>query len=293
MTLSPVDRFWCWNAAYLERPTLALLRSQKALRLAFRLSARLSTAPPRGTARRRGPDGSLWLTPPGVPEDAPLLFYVHGGGFTIGAPETHAGLVGHLAQAAGMRAVLPRYRLAPEHPYPAAPQDVFAAWDRLVAAGHRPAALGGDSAGGCLALLLAMRLRDRGVPGPRAMALLSPLGDLSAGIAERFRAAPGELLIPAAWADRVREAYLPGIDAQVPEVSPLCGDLHGLPPAFLQCSEAEVLAEDSRRIAAGMDDATLDVWPGLQHVWQLHAGRAPAADAAVARLGAFLRERTA
>jgi epsilon-lactone hydrolase len=293
MTLSRIDRFWCWNARWIERPTLALLRSQKALRVAFRLSARLSTGVPRGTSRHLAQDGSLWLTPPGIPDDAPLLFYIHGGGFTIGAPETHAGLVAHLAQAAGMRAVLPRYRLAPEHPFPAAPEDVAAAWERLAAEGHHPVAIGGDSAGGCLALLLAMHLRDKGLPGPRALALLSPVADLSADIAARIRAAPGELLIPAAWARRVQSSYLPGIDATVAEVSPLSGDLRGLPPAIIQFSEAEALAEDARRLAAAMDGATLDPWPELQHVWQLHAGRAPAADAAVARLAAFLRERTA
>lgn len=292
-TLTLTDRLWCRNAAWVERPMLALLRSQPLLRRAFRLSTFLSTGAPRGTARRLDDHGSLWLTPPGVAPDAPLLFYVHGGGFTIGAPETHAGMVAHLAQAAGMRAVLPRYRLAPEHPFPAAPDDVAAAWERLVAEGHRAAAIGGDSAGGCLALLLAMHLRDRGLPGPRALALIAPVGDLSAGIAERFRESPGELLIPAVWAERIRSAYLPGIDAARPEVSPLYGDLSGLPPAMLQASEVEVLVEDARRIAEAMDEANLDLWPGLQHVWHLHAGRAPAADAALARLGRFLAEHVA
>ncbi len=286
-----VDRYWCLHAAWVERPTLALVASQPLLRRAFRLSSRLTTGAPRGTVRRLDADGSLWLTPPGVAEDAPLLFYIHGGGFTIGAPETHAGMVAHLARAAGMRAVLPRYRLAPEHPFPAAPRDVVAAWDRLAAEGHFPAAIGGDSAGGCLALLLAMQLRDRGLPGPGALVLIAPIGDLADDIAGRFRGSPGELLIPAAWAGRVRRAYLPGVDATRAEVSPLRGDLTGLPPAILQASETEVLASDARRIAEAMDAATLDLWPGLQHVWHLHAGRAPAADAAIARLAAFLRER--
>jgi acetyl esterase/lipase len=290
--LTALDRYWCVNAAWIERPVLALLPSQAILRRAFRLSAFLTTGAPRGTRRRVDAHGALWLTPPGVAADAPLLFYVHGGGFTIGAPETHAGMVAHLAQAAGMRAVLPRYRLAPEHPCPAAREDVLAAWERLVAEGHRPAAVGGDSAGGCLALLLAMHLRDRGLQGPGALVLISPLGDLADDIADRFRTSPGELLIPAAWAERVRRAYLTGTDPASPEVSPLRGDLSGLPPTILQASEAEVLASDARRIAEAMDTATLDLWPALQHVWHLHAGRAPAADAAIAQLGDFLRERT-
>jgi acetyl esterase/lipase len=291
--LAVTDRFWCANARYLERPMLALIASQRLLRWTFRQTTRLTTGMPRGTLRERDAAGWLHLTPPGVAKDAPVLFYIHGGGFTIGAPETHAGLAAYLGKAAGMRAILPRYRLAPEHPFPAAPDDIFEAWRRIAAEGERPAAVCGDSAGGCLALQLAMRLRDEGLPAPGALGLIAPLGDLSSAIAERIRAAPGEMLIPVAWAERVRDAYLPGIDPAQASVSPLLGDLTRLPPTMIQASKGEVLFQDACRAAEAMDQATLDPWPELPHVWHLHAGRSPAADAAVAKLGRFLAEHAA
>ncbi|MDG4648071.1 alpha/beta hydrolase fold domain-containing protein [Roseibacterium sp. SDUM158017] len=291
--LTLTDRAWLAFARNIERPTLALLGSQRALDRVFRLTARMTTGTPRGTQTHRDADGSLWLTPPGVAPDAPLLFYIHGGGFTIGAPETHAGLAAHLAAAAGLRAVLPRYRLAPAHPFPAAPQDVIAAWTRLYGQGAAPVAICGDSAGGCLALLLAMHIRDNGLPAADALALIAPIADLSGDIAARIEAAPSEHLIPARWARRIRRCYLPGIDPARADVSPLLGDLRGLPRTLVQAAEGEALAEDARRLIAAMDDATLELHPGLQHVWHLHAGRSPAADAALADLGRFLKEARA
>ena len=216
--------------------------------------------------------------------------YIHGGGFTLGSPRTHAALAAHLAQAAGLVAVLPPYRLAPEHPPPAARQDVIAAHERLVAAGRAPVVLAGDSAGGNLALLLAQHLRDSSQPMPRALALIAPVADLSGDIAARFAAAPGEILIPPHWVPRIQAAYLSGQDPADPAISPLLGDLGRLPPTVIQAGAEEVLAQDARRLAAGMEEARLDLWPGLPHVWQIHAGRAPAADRALVALGACLRE---
>lgn len=291
--IHPSDRLWTASARYLERPVLGLVSSQKVLRWAFLQATRATTQLPPGTLQRQADDGSLWLVPPGVTGDAPLILYIHGGGFTLGAPETHAGLAAHLAKAAGMRVVLPPYRLAPEHPFPAAKEDVVAAWNRLRHDGHSPAAICGDSAGGCLALQLAVHLRDAGLPQPAALGLIAPIGDLSADVPDRIRNAPGEHLIPAAWAERIREAYLPDIDPADPSVSPLQGDLSGLPPAMIQAADGEVLAEDARRIAGAMDEAKLDLWPDLPHVWHLRAGRSPAADEAVVRLGRFLSEHAA
>ena len=291
--LTRTDRFWRWTAQAIDRRVLAAVASQRGLRLLFALSARLSSAFPADTAVRTDPDGALWLRPGGVARDAGVLLYVHGGGFTIGSPRTHAALAAHLARAAGLRAVLPRYRLAPEHPFPAARDDIIAAHARLVGAGLFPVALAGDSAGGNLALLLAQHLRDTGQPLPRAMALIAPAADMSGDIAARFAAAPGEMLIPPQWARRIRAAYLGGRDPADPAISPLLGDLAGLPPAMIQSGAEEALAAEARRLVAAMDDATHDPWPGLPHVWHLHAGKMPAADAALARMGAFLRTRTA
>ncbi len=174
--------------------------------------------------------GALWLTPQDVAPDAPVLMYLHGGGFTIGSPRTHAALAAHLAAHAGMRACILAYRLAPEHPAPAARTDAIAAYARLIDENTPPAALAGDSAGGNLALLVAQHARDAGLPQPRALALIAPAADLTGDIAARFAAAPDEILIPPAWPRRIKQAYLPGIDPADPTISPLSGDLSGLPP---------------------------------------------------------------
>lgn len=291
--LSTADRVWRALALGLDRRALAWIGSQRVLRALFALSARMGGRMPRDVSMMRDGDGALWLYPEGTDPAGPVVMYIHGGGFTLGSPRSHAILAAHLARASGLVVVVPRYRLAPEHPYPAARDDVIAAHARLVAAGHAPLALAGDSAGGNLALLLAQYLRDSSGVMPRAMALIAPVADLSGDIGARFAQAPGELLIPPQWARRIRDAYLAGRDGANPAISPLFGDLRGLPPTLIQAGAEEVLAQDARRLAAGMPEARLDLWPGLPHVWHIHAGRAPAADRALAELGAFLKEQVA
>jgi len=292
-TLTATDRFWCAMARWVDRPVLRLVANQRALRMVFEMSTRMGSALPRGATVIRDRTDSLAITPQGVAKDAPLIFYIHGGGFTIGSPRTHAALAGHLAAKAGMRAYLPRYRLAPEHAFPAARDDVIARYEALCAAGNPPVALCGDSAGGCLALQLAQYIRDRGRPAPAALGLIAPVGDLSDDPAQRFAAAPDEMLIPPEWAARILGAYLPGMDPADPAVSPLLGDLTGLPPAMIQAGAEEALASDAARLAEAMDHATVDLWPGLPHVWHIHAGRGPAANRALAQMAAFLSEKAA
>jgi epsilon-lactone hydrolase len=289
--LTATDRFWRVIARWIDRPVLAAVASQRVLRALFAFSARMGSALPAGVTTTRDRHGALWLTPRGVAPDAPVLMYLHGGGFTIGSPRTHAALAGHLAAHAGMRACIPTYRLAPEHPAPAARADAIAAYARLIAEDTPPAALAGDSAGGNLALLVAQHARDAGLSQPRALALIAPAADLTGDIAARFAAAPGEILIPPAWARRIKQAYLSGIDPADPTISPLSGDLTGLPPTLIHAGAEEALAHEAHRLADRMDAAELTLWPGLPHVWHLHAGRAPAADRALAQLGDFLKTR--
>jgi acetyl esterase/lipase len=289
--LSTTDRIWRGVARYVDRPTLRLVRSQRILRVLFSISAPLGCAMPADARVREDGDGSLRITPAGVASDAPVLMYLHGGGFTIGSPRTHGALAAHLAAAAGLRAVLPRYRLAPEHPFPAAKEDAIAAFDALVSAGTAPAAICGDSAGGCLALQVAIHARDSGAPMPRALGLLAPIADLSGEVEARFAEAEDEILIPPSWPERIKDAYLPGFARDTAEVSPLFADLSGLPPTLIQAASGEALAQDARRLETAMDDVTLDLWPGLPHVWQLHAGRTPTANAALAEMGAFIASK--
>jgi acetyl esterase/lipase len=183
-----------------------------------------------------------------VAKDAPLILYIHGGGFTIGSPRTHAALAGHLAAHAGMRAHLPRYRLAPEHPFPAARDDIIARYVALCETAP-PIAICGDSAGGCLALQLAQHIRDTGLPAPKALCLIGPIADLSRDPVQSHDEAPDEMLIPPQWAERIRDVFLPGLDPRDPAISPLLGDLTGLPPTLIQAGAEEALAHDARRLA--------------------------------------------
>ncbi|GAB5445687.1 alpha/beta hydrolase [Gymnodinialimonas sp.] len=289
--LTPIDRLFALYAKSVERSLLWLVASQPLARRIFALTAPLTCRMPKGTTVEILPGGSQILTPQGT-EGKGFFFYIHGGGFTIGSPGTHRAMVAHIAAAAGLRAYLVRYPLAPEHPCPAASDAVFAAYQQLVQSGDAPIAIGGDSAGGNLAVLTLQRARDAGLPLPKAATLIAPIADLSDSLEARFSAAPSERLIPAAWAKRIERAYLPGVDASDPSVSPLNGDLTGLPPTLLQAAEGEVLAQDAAALAARMDDASLDLWPGLQHVWHLKAGVAPAATQACNALGSFLKAHT-
>ena len=160
----------------------------------------------RGDHRRRGADHAL-RNRQRRPALRPAVLWVHGGGFVVGSASTHAGFGGYLAQAAGADVYLPDYRLAPEHPWPAATDDVFSAYRAMLARGHDPdrVAIGGDSAGGAIAILAALQLNEMDVPAPAAMVLISPVTDLSLSGASIVSRAPRR---PAAAA-RVARRLLP------------------------------------------------------------------------------------
>ena len=251
---------------------------------------------PRGTRVEPVTAGGVpaeWIAPPGVETDAVLL-YLHGGGYAAGSFATHRITAEQVAQAAGVRALLPAYRLAPEHRFPAAPSDVLAVYRWLVEEyGADPArvVVAGDSAGGGLTIVLAVSARDAGVPLPAALVCISPWTDLAgtggsmstkAGIDPCFR--PEDLRLQA------RE-YLGDADPMQPLASPLYADLRGLPPLLAQVGGDELLLDDARRLveraqAAGVD-ATLEVWPGLWHVFPLQ-GTFPESRQAMRRVGSFL-----
>ena len=248
-----------------------------------------------------------WVDAPGS-EPGHVLLYLHGGAFTLGSPATHRHLAGHLAAAAGVRVLSLDYRLAPEHPFPAALEDLATAYAWLLhehGVAPERIALAGDSAGGGIVLGGLVRLRDRGLPLPAAAVALSPVTDLTlSGRSYRTRAAVDPLYgagRPAGYAERhLGEAYaryLGGADPRAPDASPLFADLRGLPPLLLHAGDREVLRDDAVRLAARAEQAgvttTLVVWPELHHAFQLGVGRLPEADAAVAEIGGWLRERLA
>lgn len=238
------------------------------------------------------------VRPPGR-EGPPVLLHLHGGGYVIGSAASHRPFASRLAAGLGAPVLVTDYRLAPEHPYPAALEDTLAAWQWLAAGSGDPArlALSGDSAGAGLAVTLLCRLRDAGRPLPAAAALVSPWVDLTGTAPSITRNADRDVMLRAdtlAWWARSFAGDVPLDD---PVVSPLHGSLAGLPPLLVQHTDAELLADDADRLvaaagAAGVD-VTATVAADLVHDWHLFAGVAPEADEAVAAMAAFLRSHLA
>ncbi|MEY9888028.1 monoterpene epsilon-lactone hydrolase [Catenulispora sp. MAP5-51] len=259
-------------------------------------AAAVGAPAPEGVATRQtvlGGRPALELTPDGASERGHLL-YLHGGGYVIGSPDTHAGLVGELARRAGLRTTSVDYRLAPEHPFPAAVEDGLAAYRELVEAGTDPQdiVIGGDSAGGGLALATLLAARDAGLPQPAAAVVFSPWTDLTLGGAS-IRTKHG--IDPIFIEDDLRayaDLYIGAGDRTQPLVSPLFADLTGLPPLLIQVGANELLLDDAVGLAgrAGADDVevTLEIGRELPHVFQHHFGRLDEADEALERAARFL-----
>jgi acetyl esterase/lipase len=238
-----------------------------------------------------------WALPTGADEGAAVL-YLHGGAYFSGSPATHRRLAGHVATATGARVFSAAYRLAPEHPFPAALEDSVAAYRFLLATGIDPGriAVGGDSAGGGLALATLLRLRELELPRPGAGFAFSAWTDLTLGGESIRTLGEADPLFVGIDAELEYAAlYLGDADPRDPLVSPRFGEFHDLPPLLLQVGALEAGLDDSRAVAAGAAaagiDVTLEVWPEMLHVFQFAAGRAPEADEALRRLGAWLRDR--
>jgi acetyl esterase/lipase len=222
------------------------------------------------------------------------ILYVHGGAFMMCSPETHRALVARIAAASRARVFAVRYRLAPEHPFPAALDDVRAAWRWMLAQGVSPmtSAFGGDSAGGGLALALLLALRDAGEPLPRCAFALSPWTDLTNAVPSRASNDESDAMLRRDACEPVAAQYVGGADARDPYLSPLFGRFDGLPPLLLHVSDSEMLLDDSRLLAEKARAAgvrvQLDVWHQLQHVWHFMAPIVPEARRAIAHIGEYL-----
>ena len=225
---------------------------------------------------------------------ATTLLYLHGGGFVGCSPHSHRSLTAALALQ-GLRVFVPDYRLAPEHPFPAAVNDVQAVWRALRAAQPGRMVVAGDSAGGNLALGLMLALRDAGESLPDAAVLFSPSTDLTGGSPSLHANADRDAMFRGEHLDHLARFYMAGADRAQPLASPLLGDLKGLPPLMLQVGDDEVLRDDSLRLAHKAREAgvlvDLEVFPAVPHVWQL-LWRLPEARRAVKSAARFLREAT-
>jgi len=234
-----------------------------------------------------------WLDAPGVDPGRALLF-LHGGGFQFGSLASDGELAARLGRAAGMRVLFPEYRLAPEHPFPAALDDVRAAWGWLLDQVPAPAtAVAGDSAGGGLAVSLMVAAHEAGAGMPAAAVLMSPTVDLTSSGASMTERIDQDPISTPALLQQLATDYLAGVDPRTPSASPLFAPLAGLPPLLIVVGTADLLLSDSKRLAAAAEAAgvsvTLDVGEGLPHVYPLADGT-PEAARATELIGRFLRD---
>lgn len=271
------------GAKHVQKPTLAMVAHQPTLSKIFEATAALTTRPLRGCAQRftELPNFRIRRVIPDN-EAQNLLLYFHGGGFTIGSSFSHRWLAARLAAHCDAQAWLPDYRLAPKHPYPAAPEDCLAAYKHALET--YPAeriVMAGDSAGGTLVLNTITRAHAAGLPLPAAIGLLSPLADLSPGVTGRADRRDTDMLLPSKWVDRATAAYLGPNAPSDPAISPLLGDLSMVPYCALHVAEEEWLYNDAERLADILPDVDFQVWTNVPHVWQLAAGWTAEADASL------------
>jgi monoterpene epsilon-lactone hydrolase len=264
------------NLAKLGRRTggaLALDRPVAQQREAFRMLLELTEVgmPEHAcTSVEHGGVACLRITP-AVPTSRSVV-YVHGGGYSLGSPESHRPLAARIARRLEAELILPRYRLAPEHACPAALDDVLAVWRALARESGQQRLLIGDSAGGGLALAAAMCLRDAGAPLPAGLVLLSPWADLTMSGASVDALAQHEVMLRRPGLELMAERYAGTLPRQDPRVSPTFGVFEGLPPTLIQVGGHEVLLDDARDVAGKAERAgvavELQIYPEQVHVFQ-------------------------
>jgi monoterpene epsilon-lactone hydrolase len=268
------------------------------LRAAFAPAGRLHPLPDdvRVTEVTAGGVPAHWLDAPGSGPGRVLLF-MHGGGYELGSLRSDGELAARLGRASGMRVLFPEYHLAPEHPFPAAVDDVRAAWRWLRAdqgLGAGSIAVAGASAGGGLAVALLVAIGDAGDALPAAAVLMSPTVDLTSSGASMTERVDQDPFSTPALLGQLASDYLAGADPRTPLASPLFASLAGLPPLLIQVGTADLLLSDSERLAAAAAEAgvdvTLTIGEGLPHVYPIMLGTPEAAEA-TGQTGTFLRAR--
>lgn len=229
-------------------------------------------------------------------EPQTAVLYLHGGGYVLGAPQGYRNVAGYLARSADAAVYTADYRLAPEHPFPAALDDAVSAYRWLLAQGYAPEkiAIAGDSAGGGLSVAAAVAIREQGLPMPGALLLISPWVDLTLSGETMHSNSRADPMLRQSWLQRAARQYMSDSPLDAPGGSPLFAELNDLPPMIIQSGQDEVLLSDSKRLsehatAAGIA-VTLQVYTGLWHVFQVHAGQLPESKAAIEALGKQFRQ---
>ena len=234
-----------------------------------------------------------WIAARGAAADRTVL-YLHGGGYALGSIATHREIAARISAASGARCLVIAYRLGPEHRFPAAIDDAVSAYRWLLDAGYAPErlAIAGDSAGGGLTLATLLALRERKLPLPATGVCLSPWADLTQSGASMKTKVADDPMLSKEPLDMMAKFYLGDGDPKAPLASPVFADLRGLPPLLIQVGAAEVLLDDSTRLAERARAAgvavELEVWPDMVHVFQAFAALVPEGQQAIERIGAHL-----
>jgi acetyl esterase/lipase len=283
----------------LVKRSLRAASSVQAARRHVKLHGLLISHPPRGTETIAVDAGGVKADriSTGASRHDRHILYLHGGCYVVGWPGLYRDLTWRIATLCRSRVLCIDYRLAPEHPFPAALDDAVAAYRWLLGQGADPhrIALMGDSAGGGLVFATMLRLRDEGVDLPSAAVVVSPWTDLAlTGESLRLNA-DIDALIPVELAPRVVDLCLAGADPRNPYASPLYGDPTGLPPTLILVGGDDILRDDAVRMAEKMRAAgchvEIEVWPHMWHVWHMLMRVMPEAKAAIARIAKFMQDR--
>ena len=297
MSISRRARFIRWLTSwYLKRidiPTAPVLMMRKRLDQLGRLAR-----PARRVAIEQGELAGLhaeWYRPEQVTPGR-ILLYLHGGAYALGSCASHRKMVTHIAKAAQVEAVLPEYRLAPEHPFPAGPDDCVRAYRALLDKGYEAGniIIGGDSAGGGLTVATMLQLRHDGLPLPAGAVMLSPFLDMTASGESATSRAEQDPWFDPAQISVIIGHYCPYEDLKNPLLSPVFANVAGLPPTLIQVGDDEILLSDSTRFAAMLEEegikVELEVFPEMWHVFQLFVGKMPESKAAIRKIGQFIRD---
>ena len=289
----------------LVKPALARIRRPETVRARFERDAARLFRPPEDAhfvddlIRRPRPPREVGMIPAlwascGRPDRRKVILYFHGGAYLAGSIKTHRHLAAALAGAAGVRVILPEYRLAPEHPFPAAIEDALSAYRHLLNAGYEPSeiAIAGDSAGGGLAFGLLQALGPAGLPQPAAAVGFSPWADLTGAAESLRRNAARDVLLPVKRMQEVIGYYAGSNGRTDPRLSPALAEWENPPPAMILASRNEILVDDARNLAdalrRGGGSVHLELWRSVPHAWPVLWGRLPEANRAVDHAGAFL-----
>ncbi len=284
------------------KTALGLIKTPQALRDRFERAARRMFRPPRDAnfvadTIRRNDNGSLiealWASR-GRPDRRRVILYLHGGGYLAGSMRTHRHLAAYLAGAAGVRAIVPDYRLAPEHAFPAALDDALCVYRHLLGSGYEAGqiALAGDSAGGGLVFSLLLKAAEQGLAQPACVVAFSPWTDMTMTRPSLRRNARRELMLPVRRFREVVSHILQGAMTTDPLASPVYGVYDAPPPALITASKTEILRDDAiamaDRLREAGGDVALELWKDMPNAWPLFVGLVPEARITVDRAGRFI-----